>query len=215
MAVYQQNKPGSYVLSAEDIAKRDLIAVCLSYLALHGNAEDQVMITTHYKTADNMTDVLAAMQAAKLGELPILQPMMTEFESKWRHDGLVMDNWFRIQGTSPAANCLSVVQSLLNHSSFSMQNPNRLRALIGSFTAANPHRFHAIDGSGYRFLREILDELNHSNPQVAARLITPLLQFKRFDSTRQALMKQELQQLAARTDLSNDLFEKVSRALAQ
>ena len=215
MAVYQQNKPGSYVLSAEDIAKRDLIAVCLSYLALHGNAEDQVMITTHYKTADNMTDVLAAMQAAKLGELPILQPMMTEFESKWRHDGLVMDNWFRIQGTSPAANCLSVVESLLNHSSFSMQNPNRLRALIGSFTAANPHRFHAIDGSGYRFLREILDELNHSNPQVAARLITPLLQFKRFDSTRQALMKQELQQLAARTDLSNDLFEKVSRALAQ
>ena len=96
-----------------------------------------------------------------------------------------------------------------------MQNPNRLRALIGSFTAANPHRFHAIDGSGYRFLREILDELNHSNPQVAARLITPLLQFKRFDSARQALMKQELQQLAARTDLSNDLFEKVSRALAQ
>jgi len=215
MVVYQQNKPGSYVLSAEDIAKRDLIAVCLSYLALHGNAEDQVLITTHYKTADNMTDVLAAMQAAKLGELPVLQPMMTEFESKWRHDGLVMDNWFRIQATSPAENCLSVVQSLLNHSSFSMQNPNRLRALIGSFTAANPHRFHAIDGSGYRFLREILDELNQTNPQVAARLITPLLQFKRFDSTRQALMKQELQQLAARTDLSNDLFEKVSRALAQ
>lgn len=215
VAVYQQNKLGSYVLSAEDIAKRDLIAVCLSYLALHGNAEDQLMITTHYKTADNMTDVLAAMQAAKLGELPVLQQMMAEFESKWKHDGLVMDNWFRIQATSPAANCLSVVQSLLNHSSFSMQNPNRLRALIGSFTAANPHRFHAIDGSGYRFLREILDELNQTNPQVAARLITPLLQFKRFDSTRQALMKQELQQLAARTDLSNDLFEKVSRALAQ
>lgn len=215
VAIYQQSKPGSYVLSQEDIAKRDLIAVCLSYLALHGSAEDQLLITTHYKTADNMTDVLAAMQAAKLGELPVLQQMMTEFESKWRHDGLVMDNWFRIQATSPAANCLSIVQSLLSHSAFSMQNPNRLRALIGSFTAANPHRFHDINGSGYRFLREILDELNHSNPQVAARLITPLLQFKRFDSTRQALMKQELQQLAARTDLSNDLFEKVSRALAQ
>ena len=215
IAVYQQNKPVSYLLSQEDIAKRDLIAVCLSYLALQGNAEDQAMITMHYKTADNMTDVLAAMQAAKLGELPVLQQMMTEFESKWQHDGLVMDNWFRIQATSPAANCLSVVQSLLSHSAFSMQNPNRLRALIGSFTAANPHRFHAIDGSGYRFLREILDELNQTNPQVAARLITPLLQFKRFDSTRQALMKQELQQLAARTDLSNDLFEKVSRALAQ
>jgi aminopeptidase N len=90
-----------------------------------------------------------------------------------------------------------------------------LRALVGSFTAANPHRFHAIDGSGYRFLREILDQLNHTNPQVASRLITPLLQFKRFDFTRQTLMKHELQTLAARADLSNDLFEKVSRALAQ
>jgi aminopeptidase N len=162
-----------------------------------------------------MTDILAAMQAAKQGELPVLQKMMTEFETKWHHDGLVMDNWFRIQATSPADDCLSIVKSLLSHRSFSMQNPNRLRALIGTFSAANPHCFHAIDGSGYRFLREILEELNTTNPQVAARLITPLLQYKRFDSVRQSLMKQELQQLAERTDLSNDLFEKVSRALAQ
>jgi aminopeptidase N len=202
-------------LAQEDISKRDLLAVCLSYMALHGDANDQSMVIAHYQTADNMTDMLAAMHAAKLAELPLLQSMMAEFEAKWQHDGLVMDNWFRIQGTSPAENCLSVVQSLLTHPSFSMQNPNRLRALVGSFTAANPHRFHAIDGSGYRFLREILDQLNHTNPQVASRLITPLLQFKRFDFTRQTLMKHELQTLAARTDLSNDLFEKVSRALAQ
>ena len=126
-----------------------------------------------------------------------------------------MDNWFRLQATSPAADCLDVVKSLLKHPSFSMQNPNRLRALIGTFSAANPYRFHAIDGSGYTFLREMLDELNHSNPQVASRLITPLLQFKRFDPTRQSLMKQELKRLSARPDLSRDLFEKVSKALAQ
>jgi aminopeptidase N len=215
VAVYHQNKLNRYTLAQEDISKRDLLAVCLSYMALHGDANDQSMVIAHYQTADNMTDMLAAMHAAKLAELPLLQSMMAEFEAKWQHDGLVMDNWFRIQGTSPAENCLSVVQSLLTHPSFSMQNPNRLRALVGSFTAANPHRFHAIDGSGYRFLREILDQLNHTNPQVASRLITPLLQFKRFDFTRQTLMKHELQTLAARTDLSNDLFEKVSRALAQ
>ena len=95
-----------------------------------------------------------------------------------------------------------------------MHNPNRLRALIGTFTAANPYRFHAPDGSGYQFLGDVLNELNQVNPQVASRLITPLLQFKRFDPRRQTLMKQELQKLAERTDLSRDLFEKVSRALA-
>ncbi|MDD2843067.1 MAG: aminopeptidase N, partial [Tolumonas sp.] len=213
---YQQNKAtGHYQLSQEEIAKRDLVAVCLNYLAINGDESDMSIITAHYDSADNMTDILAAMQAAKQGELPVLQKMMTEFETKWHHDGLVMDNWFRIQATSPADDCLSIVKSLLSHRSFSMQNPNRLRALIGTFSAANPHRFHAIDGSGYRFLREILEGLNTTNPQVAARLITPLLQYKRFDTVRQSLMKQELQQLAERTDLSNDLFEKVSRALAQ
>lgn len=213
--IYQQNRLNEYSLSQADIAKRDLIALCLNYFALTESAEDHALISAHYYSADNMTDILSAMQAAKLGELPILTDMLADFETKWHHDGLVMDNWFRIQGTSPADNCLSVVKSLLTHASFSMQNPNRLRALIGSFTAANPYRFHSIDGSGYRFLREILEQLNQSNPQVAARLITPLLQFKRFDSVRQGLMQQELQQLAARTDLSNDLFEKVSRALTQ
>ncbi|WP_316675734.1 aminopeptidase N [uncultured Tolumonas sp.] len=216
VVTYQQNKAtGSYELSQTEIAKRDLVAVCLNYLAINGDESDVSIITAHYDFADNMTDILAAMQAAKQGELPVLQNMMTEFETKWHHDGLVMDNWFRIQATSPADDCLSTIKSLLSHRSFSMQNPNRLRALIGTFSAANPHRFHAIDGSGYRFLREILEELNTTNPQVAARLITPLLQYKRFDSVRQSLMKQELQQLAERTDLSNDLFEKVSRALAQ
>ncbi len=215
LETYQQNKSASYQLTQQEIAKRDLVAVCLTYLALHGDDTDRNIIAAHYQTADNMTDVLAAMQAAKQGELPVLQKMMTEFEAKWQHDGLVMDNWFRLQATSPAADCLRVVKSLLTHPSFSMQNPNRLRALIGTFSAANPYRFHAIDGSGYTFLREILDELNHSNPQVASRLITPLLQFKRFDPVRQSLMRQELQRLSERADLSRDLYEKVSRALAQ
>ncbi len=213
--VYQQNKTPQYQLTQTDIAKRDLISVCLAYIALNGNEVDQQIVSAHFHSADNMTDVLAAMQAAKQGQLPALQEMMRAFEAKWQHDGLVMDNWFRLQATSPAIDCLDIVKSLLKHPSFSMQNPNRLRALIGTFSAANPYRFHAIDGSGYAFLREMLDELNHSNPQVASRLITPLLQFKRFDPTRQSLMKQELERLAARPDLSRDLFEKVSRALAQ
>lgn len=212
---YESNKTGAYQLTQSDIAKRDLVSVCLMYLAIHGNERDQHIILSHYQSADNMTDVLAAMQAAKQGELSIFAEMMLAFEAKWKTDGLVMDNWFRLQATSPSANCLSTVKSLLTHPSFSMQNPNRLRALIGTFSAANSYRFHAIDGSGYVFLGEILAQLNKSNPQVASRLITPLLQFKRFDAVRQGLMKQELQKLAGQPDLSRDLFEKVSRALAE
>lgn len=212
--VYQQSKTKHYDLNQKDIAKRDLVSVCLYYIGLNGNESDQLLIANHFNNADNMTDVLAAMQAAKQGQLPVLDKMMNTFEAKWSHDGLVMDNWFRLHASSPAEGCLNTVKSLLKHPSFSMHNPNRLRALIGTFTAANPYRFHAPDGSGYQFLGDVLNELNQVNPQVASRLITPLLQFKRFDPRRQTLMKQELQKLAERADLSRDLFEKVSRALA-
>ena len=101
------------------------------------------------------------------------------------------------------------------HPTFSIRNPNRLRALIGSFAMNNQVQFHAVDGSGYRFLTDLLIELNEVNPQVASRLITPLIQFKRLDEGRKALVRAELTRLANLDGLARDLFEKVSKALAQ
>lgn len=86
--------------------------------------------------------------------------------------------------------------------------------MIGAFAAANPEVFHRIDGSGYRFLTEAIIKLNTLNPQVAARIITPLIQFKKFDEKRQQLMRSALQEILALPDLSKDLYEKVSKALA-
>ena len=137
------------------------------------------LVQAQYERADNMTDLLAAMQAAKAAQLACLPALLADFEARWHKDGLVMDNWFRLQASSPAADCLSRVRQLLDHPAFSLNNPNRVRALIGSFSAANPVHFHAQDGSGYRFLGEILRQLNGINPQVAARMVTPLIQFQR------------------------------------
>lgn len=84
-------------------------------------------------------------------------------------------------GAKPAKDVLDDVKQAMAHPTFSIRNPNRLRALIGSFAMNNQVQFHAADGSGYRFLTDLLIELNEVNPQVASRLITPLIQFKRLD----------------------------------
>jgi aminopeptidase N len=102
----------------------------------------------------------------------------------------------------------------MTHSAFSLKNPNRTRSLMSSFFNANPVNFHAIDGSGYQFAGEIIAQMNTINPQVASRLIDPLLKFKRFDATRQDLMKRELEKLRGMDGLTADLFEKVTSALA-
>lgn len=125
-----------------------------------------------------------------------------------------MDKWFVLQATSPATDVLNTVRGLLNHRSFTFGNPNRVRALIGAFASSNPAAFHAEDGSGYQFMVEMLSELNSRNPQVASRLIEPLIRLKRYDGKRQALMRNALEQLKALPNLSGDLYEKISKALA-
>ncbi|AIN65124.1 aminopeptidase N [Providencia stuartii] len=214
LAVYQSIKIDGYRVDHSDIAKRSLRNVCLQYIAA---GDDQALadklVSEQFKSADNMTDSLAALTAASESQLPCLESLMTAFDERWHHDGLVMDKWFTLQGTSPAPDVLQKVRSLLNHRSFSMSNPNRVRSLVGAFTSGNPSAFHAKDGSGYQFLYEILVDLNTRNPQVASRLIEPLIRLKRFDDKRQGLMRNTLEQLKALDNLSGDLFEKVTKAL--
>ncbi|QWT41201.1 aminopeptidase N [Dickeya dadantii] len=213
LAVYRANKLASYRVDQQDMGKRALRNVCLSYLAFADREQADVLAAAQFTDADNMTDSLAAMAASVAAQLPCRDTLLTAFDERWHQDGLVMDKWFALQASSPARDVLSRVRELLNHRSFSLNNPNRLRSLVGSFCAGNPSAFHAVDGSGYQFLTEMLSDLNTRNPQVASRLIEPLIRLKRYDSGRQALMRQALETLKGLENLSGDLFEKITKAL--
>ena len=213
LAVYRANQTAEYRIDHADIGKRALKNVCLSYLAFADPVQADKLASDQYRHANNMTDSIAALAAAVAAQLPCRARLLAEFDERWHHDGLVMDKWFALQATSPASDVLQQVRALLNHRSFTLSNPNRIRSLIGAFAASNPSAFHAADGSGYQFLVEMLTDLNTRNPQVAARMIEPLIRLKRYDSSRQALMRQALEQLKGLDKLSGDLFEKISKAL--
>ena len=124
----------------------------------------------------------------------------------------MIDKWFSVQAMSPRADTLSVVEGLTRHSDFSF-NPNRLRSLIGAF-GVNQLRFHGRDGAGYRFLGAQVLAVDPVNPSTAARLITPLGRWRRFDAERAALMRAELERIVAVPGLSKDVFEMASKSLA-
>ncbi|MFD1006799.1 aminopeptidase N [Oceanisphaera ostreae] len=208
---YEHNRTPQYSIAHPDIAKRAIKNVALSYLAL---ANEAGLVQQQYQTADNMTDTLAAMKAAVRAELTEAGALLADFEGKWQQDGLVLDNWFRLQATAPGDDTVARIQQLMTHPTFSLNNPNRVRAVVGAFIMGNPLQFHRLDGAGYDLLVSVLTQLNLSNPQVASRLITPLIQFARLDDARQQQIKARLQQLMALPDLSRDLFEKISKALA-
>ena len=106
------------------------------------------------------------------------------------------------------------LSDLIKHPLFSLKNPNRARSLIASFAYNNPRHFHSLTGDGYKFLANQIALLDDINPQVASRLITPLIQYKGFDKVRQKLMRTELEKLSLLPTLSKDLKEKLDAALS-
>ncbi|HCG8251448.1 aminopeptidase N [Vibrio parahaemolyticus] len=210
-ATYHTLKQAEYTIDHAAIGKRALRNQCLQFLA-HTD-KGNTLVKAQYEAANNMTDTIAAMSAANSAQLECREELMADYSDKWKHDGLVMDKWFALQGTNPAEDALEKVKATMNHEAFSLKNPNRTRSLIGSFLSANPVRFHDKSGSGYQFAGDILRQLNDSNPQVASRMIDPLLKFRKYDEARQAMIRAELEKLKAMDNLAKDLFEKVTKAL--
>ena len=84
---------------------------------------------------------------------------------------------------------------------------------MGSFSHFNTAQFHREDGEGYALLGDLLIKLNSINPQNASRMLTPFMSWKRYDEKRAQGMKTQLMRLASLADLSDDVFEKVDKAL--
>ncbi|NLS12551.1 aminopeptidase N [Vibrio sp. SM6] len=210
-AVYHNLKQTEYSIDHAAIGERDLRNTCLQYLAY--TPDGNQLVELQYTNSTNMTDTIAAMKAANDAQLECRASLMADYSEKWQHDGLVMDKWFVLQGSNPAKNALENLKVTMSHPAFSLKNPNRTRSLIGSFLNMNPVNFHDRSGAGYRFAGQILRELNSRNPQVASRLIDPLLKMAKYDDERQNLIRRELEGLKALDNLANDLFEKVTKAL--
>jgi aminopeptidase N len=210
--VYDANRTSEpYSPDAEQAGKRALKNTALAYLATLG---ERTLINEQYRSADNMTDRMAALRLLVDIDVPERQAALADFLARFRNDGLVIDKWLGLQAVSSLPDTLARVKALLKHPAFSMKNPNRIRALIASFTSGNPLRYHAADGSGYAFHADRILEIDAFNPQIAARLLAPLGRWRRFDAGRQAKMKRELERILAAPKLSRDTYEIASKSLA-
>ena len=164
-----------------------------------------------------MTDRLGALRTLVWSDQPAAQAaaerVLDAFYDRYQDQPLVVDQWLSTQAMIPGAETLARVEALTAHPAFDARNPNKLRSLLGAFAGQNPTAFHRPDGAGYRFLADWIRKLDGQNPQVAARLATPLTRWARYPEASQALMKRELERLAGEIQ-SPDVFEVVSKALA-
>jgi len=181
-----------YAYQSQQVEQRKMRNLALKYLTLSGQPDAEQLLTEQFANADNMTDSLGVLGAAQLGDLDLFEKLMLSFEQKWHNDPLVLDKWFALHANTDRTDILARISMLMGHSRFTINNPNRVRALIGTFSFFNVAGFHNIDGTGYKFVADYLIKLNKVNPQIAARIITPLIQWQKVDKTRQQLMQHQL-----------------------
>ncbi len=202
-----------YLFDADEMARRDLNHVCLSYLMCLQESETITACMIQIENANNMTDVLSALTILSHYDNSSRQQALDIFYDKWKLDAQVVEKWFAIQAASDLPDILDKVKSLMQHDAFTLSNPNKVRSLIGRFCAGNIAHFHAADGSGYVFLADQVLALDNMNPQIAARLLQSMSRWRRYDEKRQTLMQKQLERILAKKDLSKDVYEIASRSL--
>ena len=196
------------------IGRRRIKNTCLHYLCTLEDMAIKNWAHQQFKTAKNMTDQMAALAAMVNNPHYAKRQSLTDFYQQWQNEALVIDKWFALQASSPAADTFAIVQSLMKHPAFDLATPNRVRALIGAFSQANPLHFHAANGQGYQFLTDQIIALNTLNPQVASRMLSALTSWRRYDEKRQALMTAQLQRIMTTESISRDVYEVASKSLA-
>lgn len=213
LELYNDNQSGQFSLSPEAMGRRFLKNVALAYL-FYNDAEAHVPLALQqFENANNMTDQVAGFRVLVHNDTSQRRHVTEAFYQQWKQDHLVIDKWFTIQAMAVMDDTIDTVSGLFSHPDFDLKNPNRVRALLGAFCSANPVCFHDVSGAGYRLLGEYVEKLNELNPQIAARLLSPMTRWHRFGAEAQDMMKAELERLGQLPDLSRDVYELVSKSL--
>ena len=213
-ACYQRlHSTAPYQPEPAAMAARSLKNLALSYW-VKSSAEGVAQAQRQYQQADNMTDQMAALVAlVNSGERAQAEALLADFWQRWQHDPLVVNQWLAVQAGSAEFGTVEQVQALLQHEAFDWRNPNKVRSVLGAFANQSLVNFHRADGAGYDVLADAVLKLNDSNPQIAARLLTPLTRWQRLVPAAGQAMQARLQRIMAHDKLSKDVYEVVSKSL--
>src|SRR5438270_1013435 len=213
LAAHRSDEIEGHDLSPRAKGVRRLRTVALGLLSAADESQGAALAKAQFDRADNMTDRQGALGILVSLEAPERQAALDAFYQRFHDDALVLDKWFALQAAAQRSDTVDQVLKLAQHPDFVMTNPNRLRALTGTF-GANHWVFHSPDGRGYAFLADMIVAADKLNPQVAARLVPPFGRWRRFEPKRAELMREALERIGATPGLSKDVFEQVSKSLA-
>ena len=211
---------GGYSADPVSSGRRALANLSLGMLCLEAGARNDSVwpgrAYQRFKDATNMTDRQGALSALLDAHHELAKPALQRFHELFKDDPLALDKWFALQAMAPEKDgrVFAKVKALLTHPDFTLANPNRARSLISSLCTYNPAAFHRSDAAGYVFWAERVLELDASNPQLAARIARVMDRWSRLTEPYRSAAREAIARVAARSELSDDVREIVTHALA-
>ena len=209
----------SYAAMSQRALKNAVLSLLIAGLPSGSDGELSASVLElaqgQFSSAYNMTDSYAALSAlVNSGNAEVAEESLACFHQKWRGDAQVVELWFSVQAASSEFMDLDRLRLLMASPDFDIANPNKVRSVVGAYCNQNLVRYHDDSGTGYKFLADIIIELDDMNPQIASRLMTPLTRWKQFDETRQSMMCEQLNRIHSKANLSKDVREIVEKSLA-
>lgn len=205
---------GAYRFEPGQVGRRSLKGVALNYLTRTGRIEHRAEALRLLKTANNMTDETSALRALVNHECAEREESLHHFYQKWSKEALVMNKWLSMQALSGVPGGLQRIQRIMSDPVFNINNPNKVASLLLTFGKFNVVQFHAADGSAYKFFADLVLDIDTRNPSLASRTVSLFNQWKRFDGSRQTLMRKELERISGKQGISAGVFEIASKSLS-
>jgi aminopeptidase N len=210
-AALKNTKPSA--IDGKARGARSLKNLALAYLVMGKDAKAAAAAYKQATTSPNMTDQVAALGILQQqGMEKLRDKALAAFARKWGKHPSIMDKWLAVQAGARRKDTLTRVKKLMNHPAFTINNPNRVSALLGVFTG-NTTAFHAKDGSGYAFIGAMVRKIDPINSHASARLLKSFLTWRSYDAARQKKMQAELKRIAAVKKLSPACAEITGKAL--
>lgn len=205
--------PSNSSIDGVSMGKRALKNRLLSLLMSLQEDETIALTQEHYHASLSMTERLAALDLLENYAPSVSEAALSHFYERYQENTLVMNKYFAVRASCRREGTLERVIALQKNPAYDPKVPNLVRSLIGSF-ARNMVAFHDRSGKGYTFVADKVIEIDGFNPQIASGLAGAFKSYAKLSNQAKVLMQGELERIKDHPEISNNVYEIVTKILA-
>jgi aminopeptidase N len=205
---------GAFEITPRAMGERALLGASVEYLCTLEKSEHFDLALKLY-AGETMTEKAYAASALVCYDVPQARQLLQDFYAAYASDGVLVNRWISYAAMHPGTGIETRLKRIFDDPRFTKTNPNNNMSIWRSLIEGDSSSFHQKDGAAYRILADRIIELDAINPNLAARHVGPLENWRKYAAPFRDLMRAQLERVVAHPKLSSNAFELASNALKE